>query len=98
MGQINFFWNIGFLLGVAILLQIVTGIFLALHYTSDINSAYYSIFFLIREVNGGCVIFIQVVHHLYFVSYFYISEELYFMVHISIILILGILVFLYFSY
>merc|ERR1711874_268170 len=51
--QINFFWNLGFLLGVAIILQIITGIFLALHYTSDLNSAYYQIFFLIREVYYG---------------------------------------------
>merc|ERR1712032_1619297 len=29
------------------------GIFLALHYTSDLNSAYSSVFFLIREVNYG---------------------------------------------
>merc|ERR1712206_38874 len=43
----------GFLLGVAIILQIVTGIFLALHYTSDLNSAYSSVFFLIREVYYG---------------------------------------------
>merc|ERR1712125_91449 len=51
--QINYFWNLGFLLGVAIVLQIVTGIFLALYYTSDINSAYFSVFFLIREVYYG---------------------------------------------
>merc|ERR1711933_210580 len=51
--QINFFWNLGFLLGVAIMLQIVTGIFLALHYTSDLNSACYQIFFLIRGVYYG---------------------------------------------
>merc|ERR1711988_530466 len=51
--QINAFWNLGFLLGVAIMLQIVTGIFLALHYTSDLNSAYFSVFFLIREVYYG---------------------------------------------
>merc|ERR1712084_2103 len=30
-----------------------TGIFLGLHYTSDLNSAYFSIFFLIREVYYG---------------------------------------------
>merc|ERR1712146_753622 len=53
MGQINFFWDLGFLLAVAIILQIVTGIFLALHYTSDLNSAYFSIFFLIRQVYYG---------------------------------------------
>merc|ERR1712190_445767 len=51
--QINFFWNLGFLLGVAIIIQIITGIFLALHYTSDLNSAYFSLFFLIREVYYG---------------------------------------------
>jgi len=51
--QINFFWNLGFLLGIAIILQIITGIFLALHYTSDLNSAYFSLFFLIREVLYG---------------------------------------------
>ena len=45
--QINSFWNLGFLLGITILLQIITGILLSLHYTSDINSAYFSIFFLI---------------------------------------------------
>merc|ERR1712113_1164792 len=45
--------NLGFLLGVAIILQIITGIFLGLHYTSDLNSAYFSLFFLIREVYYG---------------------------------------------
>merc|ERR1712083_799995 len=51
--QINFFWNLGFLLGITIILQIITGIFLGLHYTSDLNSAYFSIFFLIREMLYG---------------------------------------------
>merc|ERR1712087_856808 len=51
--QINFFWNLGFLLGITIILQIITGIFLALHYTSDLNSAYYQIFFFIREIYYG---------------------------------------------
>merc|ERR1712038_413705 len=74
--QINFFWNFGFLLGIAIVLQIVTGIFLALHYTSDLNSAYFSLFILVE-------------HHLSFFFYFYILEELCFMVHPFIIQILG---------
>jgi ubiquinol-cytochrome c reductase cytochrome b subunit len=50
---INSFWNIGFLLGITIILQIITGIFLGLHYTSDLNSAYFSIFFIIREIYYG---------------------------------------------
>merc|ERR1712127_1118609 len=51
--QINYFWNLGFLLGITIILQIITGIFLGLHYTSDLNSAYSSLFFLIREIFYG---------------------------------------------
>ena len=51
--QINSFWNLGFLLGITIILQIITGIFLGLHYTSDLNSAYSSVFFFIREIYYG---------------------------------------------
>merc|ERR1712227_868312 len=51
--QINSFWNLGFLLGITIILQIITGIFLGLHYSSDLNSAYSSLFFLIREIFYG---------------------------------------------
>ena len=51
--QINYLWNLGFLLGISIIIQIITGIFLGLHYTSDLNSAYYSIFFFIREIYYG---------------------------------------------
>merc|ERR1712226_105514 len=84
--QINFFWNLGFLLGIAIILQIITGIFLALHYTSDLNSAYFSLFFLIREVfygwclryfhsSGASFVFLFLFLHLgramFYGSYFY---------------------------
>merc|ERR1711972_1076442 len=87
--QINFFWNLGFLLGVAIMLQIVTGIFLSLYYTSDINSAYFSVFFLIREVyygwclryfhsSGASFVFFFLVLHLgralFYGSYFTLSN------------------------
>ena len=41
--NINSFWNMGFLLIIIIILQIITGILLALHYTPDINYAYYSV-------------------------------------------------------
>ena len=51
--QINSFWNLGFILGITIILQIITGIFLGLHYTSDLNSAYSSLFFFIREIYYG---------------------------------------------
>merc|ERR1712196_228211 len=84
--QINFFWNLGFLLGITIILQIITGIFLGLHDTSDLNSAYFSIFFFIREIyygwclrylhsSGASFVFLFLFLHLgraiFYNSYFY---------------------------
>merc|ERR1712063_170273 len=51
--NINFYWNMGFTLGIVIVVQIVTGLFLSFHYSSDINEAYFSVFFLIREIYYG---------------------------------------------
>ena len=51
--NINFYWNMGFTLGIVIVVQIVTGLFISFHYSSDINEAYYSVFFLIREIYYG---------------------------------------------
>ena len=42
-----------FLLGVTNFLPILSGIFLGLHVTSDINSAYFNIFFLVSEIYYG---------------------------------------------
>jgi len=44
----------GFLLAVAIILQIFTGILLALHYTSDISTAYFSVFFSLGNARSLC--------------------------------------------
>ena len=54
------------LLGITIILQIITGILLGLHYTSDINSAYSSVFFFIREIYYGWCL-----HYLHSDSHFY---------------------------
>lgn len=43
----------GFLLFLVVLVQIITGILLALQYTSDINHSYYSVQYLVREVYYG---------------------------------------------
>merc|ERR1712193_321576 len=51
--QINSFWNFGFLIGMAIGIQVVTGLLIALYYASEINAAYFSVFFLIREIYYG---------------------------------------------
>merc|ERR1712241_1104353 len=74
--QINYFWNLGFLLGVAIILHI--------------NSAYFSLLFLIREVyygwslryfhsSGASFVFLFLFLHLgramFYGSYFYNSKS-----------------------
>ena len=50
--NINFLWNHGFLIILAMLLQILTGILLGLHYSSEMNYAYYSLMHIVREVQA----------------------------------------------
>jgi len=49
--NINFFWNFGFLVGIAFVVQIVTGIVLALRYTSA--NSFESVIHIMREVQFG---------------------------------------------
>jgi len=49
----NFLWNLGFLVALTMILQILTGILLGLHYTPHINSAYSSLMHILREVYFG---------------------------------------------
>lgn len=51
--SISYFWNFGSLLGLCLGLQIITGIFLAMHYSSDINTAFQSMAHIMRDVNYG---------------------------------------------
>lgn len=51
--NISYWWNLGSLLGVALILQIITGIFLVMHYTSHITMAFSSVEHIMRDVNYG---------------------------------------------
>uniref|UniRef100_A0A097ZID0 Cytochrome b n=1 Tax=Hynobius hirosei TaxID=1485600 RepID=A0A097ZID0_9AMPH len=46
-------WNFGSLLGVCLIAQIITGLFLAMHYTADTSSAFSSVAHICRDVNYG---------------------------------------------
>uniref|UniRef100_A0AAU8HNS7 Cytochrome b n=7 Tax=Bufonidae TaxID=8382 RepID=A0AAU8HNS7_9NEOB len=46
-------WNFGSLLGVCLIAQIVTGLFLAMHYTADTSMAFSSVAHICRDVNNG---------------------------------------------
>nr|YP_007374572.1 cytochrome b [Boulengerula boulengeri]ACS37013.1 cytochrome b [Boulengerula boulengeri] len=49
-------WNYGSLLGICLIAQIITGLFLAMHYTADINLAFSSVAHICRDVNYGWLI------------------------------------------
>nr|QXG19216.1 cytochrome b [Drosophila ficusphila] len=51
--NISSWWNFGSLLGLCLIIQILTGLFLAMHYTADVNLAFYSVNHICRDVNYG---------------------------------------------
>nr|UBN08738.1 cytochrome b [Geoscapheus woodwardi] len=51
--NINSWWNFGSLLGLCLFIQIITGIFLAMHYCPNIDMAFYSVNHICRDVNYG---------------------------------------------
>nr|AHZ11497.1 cytochrome b [Apocryptodon punctatus] len=54
--NISAWWNFGSLLGLCLIVQIATGLFLAMHYTADISSAFSSVAHICRDVNFGWLI------------------------------------------
>nr|YP_009512698.1 cytochrome b [Microhyla taraiensis]AXJ93416.1 cytochrome b [Microhyla taraiensis] len=46
-------WNFGSLLGICLIAQIATGLFLAMHYTADTTMAFSSVAHICRDVNYG---------------------------------------------
>nr|WBV80551.1 cytochrome b [Macropes harringtonae] len=51
--SISLWWNFGSLLGMCLMIQIITGIFLAMHYTANIEMAFNSVVHICRDVNNG---------------------------------------------
>nr|AZZ71345.1 cytochrome b [Holbrookia lacerata] len=54
--NISAWWNFGSLLGICLIIQILTGLFLAMHYTADITSAFSSVAHICRDVQYGWLI------------------------------------------
>nr|BBU59891.1 cytochrome b [Hynobius iwami]BBU59893.1 cytochrome b [Hynobius iwami]BBU59895.1 cytochrome b [Hynobius iwami]BBU59897.1 cytochrome b [Hynobius iwami]BCW03814.1 cytochrome b [Hynobius iwami] len=51
--NISSLWNFGSLLGICLIAQVITGLFLAMHYTADTSSAFSSVAHICRDVNYG---------------------------------------------
>nr|YP_009699982.1 cytochrome b [Dermestes tessellatocollis]QEK77718.1 cytochrome b [Dermestes tessellatocollis]QIA46731.1 cytochrome b [Dermestes maculatus] len=54
--NISAWWNFGSLLGLCLIIQIVTGLFLAMHYCPNIDLAFNSVAHICRDVNYGWMI------------------------------------------
>ncbi|API59012.1 cytochrome b [Tardibacter chloracetimidivorans] len=82
--NLNYFWNFGVLAGFALVLQIVTGIVLAMHYAANTAVAFDSVEHIMRNVNSGwllryahangasfffIVVYIHIFRGLYYGSY-----------------------------
>nr|YP_010431976.1 cytochrome b [Lepus tibetanus]USS62418.1 cytochrome b [Lepus tibetanus] len=86
--NISAWWNFGSLLGLCLMIQILTGLFLAMHYTSDTATAFSSVTHICRDVNyrwlirylhanGASMFFICLYMHvgrgIYYGSYTYLE-------------------------
>jgi len=79
--NLNHFWNFGVLAGLALTIQIITGIVLAMHYNSNADTAFASVEHIMRDVNGGW--FLRYLHangaaFFFAVTYIHIFRGLYY--------------------
>nr|YP_009861082.1 cytochrome b [Jaagichlorella hainangensis]QKJ84938.1 cytochrome b [Jaagichlorella hainangensis] len=74
--NINYFWGFGSLAGLCLIVQIATGVFLAMHYTAHIDLAFHSVEHIMRDVefgwilrylhaNGASMFFVAVYMHMF---------------------------------
>jgi ubiquinol-cytochrome c reductase cytochrome b subunit len=54
--NISYLWNFGSLLATCLIIQILTGVFLAMHYQAHVDFAFNSVEHIMRDVNSGWII------------------------------------------
>lgn len=79
--NLSYAWNFGSLAGIALMIQIVTGIILAMHYTAHVDHAFESVENIMRNVNFGWLI--RYIHAVgasmfFIVTYLHIMRGLYY--------------------
>lgn len=58
--SLRYFWNYGSLLGVFLIVQIISGLFLSFHFRGDVNLSFDRIIHIMRDVNYGWIL--RVIH------------------------------------
>jgi len=79
--NLSYWWGFGSLAGICLIVQILTGIFLAMHYTPHVDLAFVSVEHIMRDVNGGW--FLRYMHAngasmFFIVVYLHLFRGLYF--------------------
>jgi group I intron endonuclease len=79
--NINYLWNFGSLLALCLVIQIITGVTLAMHYNPSVAEAFNSIEHIMRDVNNGWLI--RYLHSntasaFFFLMYLHIGRGLYY--------------------
>lgn len=79
--NLNYLWNFGSLLGVTLTVQLLTGIFLVMHYLPSIDLAFLSIEHICRDVNNGW--FLRYLHangagFFFILIYIHIAKAIYY--------------------
>jgi ubiquinol-cytochrome c reductase cytochrome b subunit len=54
--NLSYLWNFGSIAGIALVIQIITGLFLTMHYTPHVDHAFQSVENIMRNVNYGWLI------------------------------------------
>ena len=54
--NLSYLWNLGSIAGIALVIQIITGLFLSMHYTPHVDHAFNSVEEIMRNVNYGWLI------------------------------------------
>nr|YP_005088180.1 apocytochrome b [Gigaspora margarita]YP_005352676.1 apocytochrome b [Gigaspora rosea]AEX32663.1 apocytochrome b [Gigaspora margarita]AFD04119.1 apocytochrome b [Gigaspora rosea]QHR79609.1 apocytochrome b [Gigaspora margarita] len=79
--NITYIWNFGSLLGSCLVLQIITGVTLAMHYLPSIDAAFCSVEHIMRDVNNGWLIrylHANVASFFFLFVYLHIGKALYY--------------------
>ncbi len=79
--NISYWWNVGSLLGLSLVIQIITGVTLAMHYNPNVLEAFNSVEHIMRDVNNGWLI--RYLHSntasaFFFLVYLHIGKGLYY--------------------
>ena len=79
--NISYLWNFGSLLGLCLVIQIVTGVTLAMHYTPSVAEAFNSVEHIMRDVNNGWLVrylHANTASAFFFIMYLHIGRGLYY--------------------